>query len=172
MGDSFSGSRLVPGESARWWPEAIHRFKVEPRFVGSRLRRCYSGFQFSPFPHCRGSRSFQLGSPHPPATQPITPGTCSALPLSCSSCLALSRSSFSLLSSSAFIYSSLSRALESRAAARLQPWILLLRGTKRNRWREKEGKREWGRHRAREAARQKRKGDVRREKNRSMHARA
>lgn len=25
----------------------IHRFKVEPRFVGSRLRRCYSGFQFS-----------------------------------------------------------------------------------------------------------------------------
>lgn len=92
---------MVPGESGRWFAagraEAIHRFKVEPRFVGSRLRRCYSGFQFSPSPS-RGSRSFQLGSPHPPATQPIAPGTCSALPLSCSLSCAV------LLARQAFLY--------------------------------------------------------------------
>lgn len=106
----------------------IHRFKVEPRYDGWRLRRCYSGFQFSrplaPFPPCEppspslllppDSRSEPraLRQPHPPLA-----GTCSVLPLS--PLLSFSRSTFLSL----FFRLSLSLF---RRLFRSRIWLLLL----------------------------------------------
>lgn len=57
--------------------EVIHRFKVEPRFVGSRLRRCYSGFQFFPSLPATPVRSSSdprtLRQPSPTRQEPVPP---------------------------------------------------------------------------------------------------